>query len=216
MNIDNNLKDYINKNILPLYDNNHIGDEVDRVEYVIKRSQDIIKENNLDVDDNILYTVISFHDIRVNNDEKDHELVSADIMYNDEFLKSFFTDEDRLIIKEAIEDQRAKTDKEPRNIYGKILSSASRNSSVDQCLKRTYYYGKKLNPDATDEELFKRAYEVLKNKFGEGGYAKFYFHDEDYENFLKDIRELLKDKDKFIKIQKEYITKLKERESVIK
>ena len=204
------LQEYIETNILPLYDNNFIGDGKDRVEYVLKRSKKIIEENNLNVDYNILYTVISYHDIRKNNDEKEHELVSAEIMYNDETLKSIFTEDERKIIREAIEDQRANKNSEPRNIYGKILSSASRNSSIEQTLKRSYKYGKKMNPNATDEELFIGAYEALNKKFGKYGYAKFYFKDKDYEEFLVKIRELLNDKENFIKIQREYINKLKE------
>ena len=69
--------------------------------------------------------------------------------------------------------------------------------------------GKKLNPEATDEELFLRAYDVLVNKFGENGYAKFFFKDSKYESFLKEIRTLLKDKKNYIEKQKEYIDKLK-------
>lgn len=209
MKVNDKLRDYIEKNIFPLYDNNFIGDTIDRVKYVMDRSEAIVKENNLDVDDNILYTVISYHDIRKDNREDGHELVSAEIMNNDRFLANFFNTEERLLIKEAIEDQRAKKENEPRNIYGKILSSASRNSSVEQSLERSYYYGKKKNPDATDEELFEGAYNALLKKFGENGYAKFYFKDSVYEKFLKDIRELLKDKDKFIDRQRTYIENLK-------
>ncbi len=209
MTINHNLKDYIEKNIFPLYDDNFIGDGRDRIDYVISRSQKIIQENKLDVDDNILYTAISYHDVRKNNNENGHELTSAEIMYNDVFLKNFFTEEERLLTKEAIEDQRANSEREPRNIYGKILSSASRNSSVEQCLERSYNYGKKKNPKATDEELFEGSYKALLNKFGENGYAKFYFKDSTYEKFLHDIRELLSDKEKFIDKQRKHILKMK-------
>jgi len=212
--VNRNLQEYIEKNILPLYDNNFIGDGKDRVDYVINRSQKIVEENNLDIDDNILYTAISYHDIRTNNNEKEHEIISAEIMYNDEFLKNFFTEEQRLLIKEAIEDQRANATSEPRNIYGKILSSASRNSSVEQCLERSYKYGKKKDPNATDDELFCRAYEALTKKFGNGGYANFYFKDNQYEDFLKKIRILLADKDNFIDTQRQYIRELKRQKKI--
>ena len=46
-------------------------------------------------------------------------------------------------------------------------------------------------------------------KFGENGYAKFFFKDEEYENFLKEIRELLSDKNLFINTQRTYINELK-------
>ena len=130
-------------------------------------------------------------------------------MYNNEFLKSFFTEEERLLIKQAVEDQRAKLENEPRNIYGKILSSASRNSSVEQCLERPYNYGKKKNPNATNEEIFEGAYNALLGKFGKDGKANFFFRDTTYEQFLHDIRELLSNKDKFIEKQRKYILKMK-------
>lgn len=207
MEVNNELRKYIENNIFPLYENNYIGDGIDRVYYVIKRSEQIIEENDLNVDDNILFAVISYHDLRKNNDEKSHEKVSSEIMFNDEFLKDFFTEEQREIIKEAIEDQRANAKNEPRNIYGKILSSASRNSSIEQTLKRSYIYGKKKNPNFSDEEIFEGAYEALLNKFGENGYAKFYFKDSTYEKFLKDIRSLLSNKEEFINVQRNYINK---------
>ena len=117
-------------------------------------------------------------------------------------------------MQKAIEDQRANNKRDPRNIYGKILSSASRNSSIEQCLKRSYYYGKKKDPNASDEELFNRAYDALNNKFGVNGYAKFYFKDSQYEEFLKELRDLLKNKDKYISTQREYIKKLKKEKKI--
>ena len=209
MSVNKKLKNYIEKEIMPFYDDNYIGDGRDRVKYVLERSKHIIKENKLEVDDNILFTVISYHDIRKNSIEVGHELTSAEIMYEDKFIKDFFSEEERITMKEAIEDQRANNKDEPRNIYGKILSSASRNSSVEQCLKRSYLYGKKKDPVASDEELFERAYEALNKKFGIDGYAKFYFKDSVYEQFLIDIRDLLKNKEIFIKTQREYINKMK-------
>ena len=95
MEVNNELRKYIENNIFPLYENNYIGDGIDRVYYVIKRSEQIIEENDLNVDDNILFAVISYHDLRKNNDEKSHEKVSSEIMFNDEFLKDFFTEEQR-------------------------------------------------------------------------------------------------------------------------
>ena len=38
---------------------------------------------------------------------------------------------------------------------------------------------------------------------------KNYFKDSQYENFLKELRTLLQDKDKYINTQREYIKKLK-------
>ena len=209
MNINKELQDYIENSIFPEYEKNEKGHGIDHIKYVIQRSFQLAEENNLDVNPNMVYTIASYHDIGHHIDSKNHEIISADIMSNDKNLFKFFTENELTIIKEAIEDHRASTKEEPRTIYGRIVSSADRNNRIEDCLRRTYTYGKKLNPNATDEELFLRAYDVLVNKFGEAGYAKFYFKDTQYEKFLKDIRELLKDKEKYIDTQREYIKKLK-------
>ena len=204
------LKEYIESNVFPEYSKNESGHGLGHIKYVIDRSFELVKENNLDVNLDIVYTVAAYHDIGHHINSKTHEIISADIMSKDQNLSKFFNKEELKIIKEAIEDHRASSKDEPRTIYGKIVSSADRNNTIEDCLRRTYTYGLKLNPDATDEELFLRAHDVLSKKFGEGGYAKFYFKDKQYEKFLKDIRKLLKDKDKYINTQRDYINKLKE------
>ena len=211
MNINKKLQEYIEKNIYPEYDKNEKGHSIDHIKYVIKRSFELVNENDLDVNLDMVYTIAAYHDIGHHIDSKTHEIVSADIMIKDNNLKQFFTDEERKTIKEAIEDHRASAKEEPRSIYGRIVSSADRNNTVKDCLRRTYTYGKKLNPKATDEELFLRAYDVLVNKFGEGGYAKFYFKDKQYEEFLKELRKLLSDKDNYIETQRKYIEQLKQK-----
>ena len=209
MQINRELQAYIENNIFPEYEKNEKGHGIDHIKYVIERSFQLVKENSLDVNPNMVYTIASYHDIGHHIDSKTHEIISADIMSKDKNLSRFFTKNELVTIKEAIEDHRASAKDDPRSIYGRIVSSADRNNKVEDCLRRTYTYGKKLNPDATDEELFLRAYDVLVNKFGEDGYAKFYFKDTQYENFLRELRELLKDKKKYIDTQREYIKKLK-------
>ena len=210
MNINKELKQYIEESLFPEYDKNESGHGINHIKDVIKRSFELVNENNLDVNMDMVYVIAAYHDIGHHIDSKTHEIISADIMSKDEKLKEFFNEEELKVIKEAIEDHRASAKNEPRSIYGKIVSSADRNNKVEDCLRRTYTYGKKLNPEATDEELFLRAYDVLQNKFGEDGYAKYYFKDSQYETFLQELRELLKDKDKYINTQREYIKKLKE------
>jgi len=209
MNINKELKQYIEESLFPEYDKNESGHGINHIKDVIKRSFELVNENNLDVNMDMVYVIAAYHDIGHHIDSKTHEIISTDIMSKDEKLKEFFNEEELKVIKEAIEDHRASAKDDPRSIYGKIVSSADRNNKVEDCLRRTYTYGKKLNPEATDEELFLRAYDVLQNKFGEDGYAKYYFKDSQYETFLQELRELLKDKDKYINTQREYINKMK-------
>lgn len=206
--VDNHLKKYIEKFVLPEYDKNEKAHGIDHINYVIRRSFDLIEQNELNVDVNMVYVIAAYHDIGHHINSKKHEKVSANIMSKDKNLKNFFYDKELAIIKEAIEDHRASSTHEPRSIYGKIVSSADRNNTVEQCLERSYYYGKNLEPNATDKELYKRAFKHLNLKFGINGYAKFYLKDKEYEKFLTDIREILKNEEEFCKIQEEYIKKL--------
>ena len=203
--IDIKVKDYIDKNVLPEYAKNEQGHGIEHIKYVIRRSFELIDQNDLNVNYNMVYVIAAYHDIGHYIDRKNHEKVSADIMSKDEKLKEFFSAEELNIIKEAIEDHRASSENDPRSIYGKIVSSADRNNTVEQCLERTYTYGKKHEPEVSDKELYERSFDVLNKKFGYNGYAKFYFKDEQYENFLRDIRKLLEDKENFCKVQEKYI-----------
>ena len=214
MNINKELKKYIEDNVFPEYSKNEVGHGINHIKDVINRSFELVKENDLEVNLDMVYVIASYHDIGHHIDSANHEKVSADIMSKDKNLNKFFNLSELKIIKEAIEDHRSSSKNDPRSIYGKIVSSADRNNTVEDCLSRTYTYGKRLNPKATDLELFNRAYDVLQEKFGINGYAKYYFKDSKYENFLEELRELLKDKEKFINTQKEYINKLKENNEI--
>ncbi len=206
MKINEKLKKYIEKYILPSYKKNDLGHNLDHIKYVIRRSLKFAKTvPNVNMD--MVYTIAAYHDIGHYIDAKNHEKVSAEMLLADENLREYFTEDEIKIMSEAVYDHRASLEGEPRSIYGKIISSADRNNTVEKCLYRSYFYGKKLDPKASDEELYERAFDVLTKKFGEDGYAKFYFDDPEYNKFLKSIRLLLSDKEKFITAQKIHILK---------
>lgn len=206
--VNKNLRKYIEKEIFPQYDLNDKGHNINHINYVIRRSFELIKQNELDLNINMVFLIAAYHDIGHHIDPKKHELISAEIMIKDEKLKDYFSIEELNTMKEAIEDHRASAKKEPRSMYGKLISSADRNNTVEQCLERSYFYGKRLEPEASDEELYKRAFKHLNKKFGYNGYAKFYLKDIEYEKFLMDIRKILKNEEEFCKIQEDYIKSL--------
>ena len=194
--VNKQLVEYIEKNIFPVYQKNDAGHRIDHIEYVIQRSLKFAEQfENIDL--NMVYAIASFHDIAHHIDKDNHEVLSAQIFYENEEMKKYFTDEQRKIIKEAIEDHRASLEYEPRSDYGKIVSSADRNVFVDTSMKRTHAYTMKHCPGLTVEQMIHRAYEHLLKKFGVDGYAKSYCYDEQFEQFKKDIGELLKDENAF-------------------
>ncbi len=206
--VNENLRKYIEKEIFPQYDLNDKGHNINHINYVIRRSFELIKQNELDLNINMVFLIAAYHDIGHHIDPKKHEFISAEIMIKDENLNDYFSIEELNTMKEAIEDHRASAEKEPRSVYGKLISSADRNNTVEQCLERSYFYGKRLEPEASDEELYKRAFKHLNKKFGYNGYAKFYLKDIEYEKFLMDIRKILKNEEEFCKIQEDYIKSL--------
>lgn len=196
MSINKDLENYIKAEILPQYEKNDSGHSLEHIDYVLKRCLKFAEQFN-SIDFNILYTIAVFHDIAHHIDKKNHEKLSAEIFCDDKKMKEFFTEEERIIIKEAIEDHRASANSEPRSAYGKIISSADRSTDIDDFLRRTHAYTLKHFPICTKEEALKRAYEHTEQKYGKEGYAKHYVKDEEYENFREEINLLLQDSDKF-------------------
>ncbi len=189
---------YIKENVFALYAQNDEGHNLEHILYVIRRSlqfADRIDNINLDM----VYTIAAYHDVGHHIDAKNHEKISANICYQDKNLRDFFSEEQMIIIKEAIEDHRASSKTEPRSIYGKIVSSADRTTSVDDILKRCYYYRKKHGKYRPTREMLEDIKKHITEKYGKKGYAseKIYFEDKDYIEFLKQINSLLENSDQF-------------------
>lgn len=201
--VNGDLKSYIEENVLILYDNNIGGHGIEHIKTVISRSFELVDAFNLNVDFDMVYVVAAFHDIGYKENPDEHEEVSSNMFRNDDNMKKFFTDEQISIIADAIVDHRASLEYDARNIYGKIVSSADREISVDNMLERSILFQadkhKDENPSIMD--IINYSYKKLVSKYGKGGYAKMYYPDEKYENYLSKMQEILDDKEKFIEVE---------------
>ena len=197
-NINTELVKYIENEIFPLYNRNEEAHGIGHIKTVIKRSLELAK--NYDVNLDMVYTIASYHDLGHYIDRKTHEIISAEIFMKDEKVRQWFIDDQRNIIKEAIEDHRASSDHKPRSIYGMIISTADRTIvDIDDTIKRSYSYGKRNYAGLSDEEQIERVYEHLTEKYGENGYAKIYLEDKEFDEAIKKLRQALSDKEEFIK-----------------
>ena len=61
--VDSNLKKHIEENVLPQYNKNEQAHGIEHINYVIRRSFDLIEQNNLEVDNNMVYVIAAYHDI---------------------------------------------------------------------------------------------------------------------------------------------------------
>ena len=179
----NELVQYIENEIFPLYNRNEEGHGINHIKIVIKRSLELAKGYNANLD--MVYTIASYHDLGHYIDRKIHEIISAKMFMQDEKIRQWFTDEQIIIIKEAIEDHRASSNHEPRTIYGKIISTADRTIiDIDNTIRRSYSYGKRNYVGLSEEEQIERVYLHLTEKYGENGYAKVYLEDKEFEDAL--------------------------------
>lgn len=200
------LVNYIEDEIFPLYNRNEEGHGINHIKTVIKRSLEIAQ--NYDVDIDMVYTIAAYHDLGHYIDRKTHEIISAEMFMQDQNIKTWFTDEQRNTIKEAIEDHRASSNHKPRSIYGMIVSTADRTIiDIDNTIKRTHSYGMKNYPELTREQQIERIYEHLTEKYGENGYAKIYLEEKEFEEALQKLRQALSNKEEFIERVKKVIEK---------
>lgn len=205
--LNNNLKQYIETQVFPQYNKNEAGHGINHIKTVIERSMKFAKD--YDVDINMVYTIAAYHDIGHYIDRKRHEIISAEMFMNDENMKKFFNDEERKIIKEAVEDHRASSDHEPRTIYGRIVSTADRTIiDIDTTIRRSYSYGKRNYVGLSEEEQIERVYSHLKEKYGETGYAKVYLKDEEFEEALQKLRQALSNKQDFMNRVKRVVSEM--------
>lgn len=201
------LVEYIKNEIFPLYDRNEFAHGINHIKTVIRRSLELA--DGYDVDFNIVYTVAAYHDLGHFIDRKRHEIISAEIFMKDENIKRWFADEQRMVIKEAIEDHRASCNHVPRTIYGKIVSTADRTIvDIDNTIKRSYTYGKKNYIGLSEEEQFDKVYEHLVEKYGERGYAKVYLKDKEFDEAVGKLRQALENREEFIERVKRVVSDL--------
>ena len=125
-----------------------------------------------------------------------------EILFNGENLRKFFSEDEIIIMSEAVYDHRASLEGEPRSIYGKIVSSADRETRVNVQLQRMYEYRLTHYPEKSLDWMIEDTRLYIINKFGKRGYAteKIYFEDLDYKNFLEKLSIITENKEKFRKI----------------
>lgn len=204
------LKKYIEDKILTMYDDNIGGHGIEHINSVISRSFELVDEFNLEIDLNMVYTIAAFHDIGYKTNPDEHEEVSSNMFRNNPDMKKFFNKDQINIIADAIIDHRASLEYEARSIYGKIVSSADREISVENMLKRSILFqsDKHKNENPTIMQIIDYSYNKLSSKYGKGGYAKMYFQDKKYTDYLNRMQEILEDKDKFIQVELQIIKDL--------
>ncbi len=184
------LKEYIEQNILPLYEAHDAAHGPEHVRTVLENSFDLL--DGLDVDQNMVYTVAAYHDAGVRVSRERHEEISGQWLWEDRELERWFTPEQRRTMREAVEDHRASRQEPPRNIYGRIVSEADRDLDPERVVRRMVEYSLAHRPQFTEEEHIERIIGHVRDKYSETGYLHLWLPCPRNEKGLATLREWLR------------------------
>ncbi len=179
------LRNYIEENVLPSYRDYEASHNREHIETVIGNSLHLIEDLNADADIDMVYTVAAYHDIGIRYGRSDHHLTSAEWLSKDRKLRNWFTEEEILIMKEAIEDHRASGKNRPRSIYGCIVAEADRDIDPERIVKRCVQFETDAHPDAPAEEVRRHILNHLDEKYSKNGYLKLWLPCRKNEEGLK-------------------------------
>ena len=185
------LEQYIEQAILPQYDAFDGGHKRDHAQIVIDESLKLAREHG--ADEQMTYVIAAYHDLGLRFDRENHHIHSGEILMADEKLREWFTNEQLLIMRDAVEDHRASSKNPPRSIYGAIVAEADRQINPTLVVHRTMAYSAKLFPDGDFETLYQRSKEHLLEKYAEGGYMQLWLNSERNVRSLEDLRAIIRD-----------------------
>lgn len=197
-NIPAELCEYVHQSIIPQYANFDKAHQIDHVEKVIEESLKLAV--HYEVDYSMVYVIAAYHDLGLCEGREFHHIVSGRMLLADETLHHWFTDEQLLQMKEAIEDHRASNTQAPRSIYGKIVAEADRIIDPEVTLRRTVQYGMSHYPEMGKEQQYERFRKHLADKYAEGGYLKLWIPQSDNARRLAELRLLIADEEELIKV----------------
>lgn len=190
------IRDFIEREIVPRYDAFDAGHNRDHVHTVISQALSLAQYYP-EVDACILLTAAAYHDLGLVNGREHHHTDSARIVREDERLRQWFSEDEINTIADAAEDHRASSDHEPRTIYGRIVAEADRIIDSETIVRRALQYGLKHNPELDREGQYERLLDHMYEKYDYGGYLQLWIPQGDNAKRLEEFRQILADKNAF-------------------
>ena len=187
------LHEYIEQTILPQYDAFDGGHKRDHAQTVISESIKLAREHN--ADEQMAYVIAAYHDLGLRIDREKHHIYSGEILMADETLRQWFTEEQLLIMRDAVEDHRASGKNPPRTLYGAIVAEADRQIEPQTVIQRTMAFSVKMFPDGDFETLYQRSKSHLLEKYAEGGYMRLWLNSERNVRGLEALRAIIRNED---------------------
>ena len=180
---------FIEQQILPQYAAFDKAHNMEHVTRVIRRSLDLARKTGADLD--MAYTIAAYHDLGLSGPRAVHHITSGKILLQDARLKRWFTPEQIMLMKEAVEDHRASASRAPRNIYGKIVAEADRDIHPETVIRRTIQYGLANYPQLDREGHWQRFLQHMDEKYSVNGYIRLWIQGSENERNLNELRSLI-------------------------
>lgn len=188
--LDTALEAYVEEQVLPRYGAGDPAHGIAHVRQVLGNSRELAAL--LDVEWRMVYVIAAYHDIGIPaKGREDHEKTSAQILREDAALARWFTPEEVEVMAQAVEDHRASTGREPRSLYGRIVSEADRDIDPERIVRRCMEYGKSRFPEKDTAWQVGRAVEHIREKYGPQGYVKLWLHSSRNQEGLDTLRRWL-------------------------
>lgn len=186
------LMEFVETQILPRY--NAFGEShgLRHVSRVIKNSLQLAKVTGANID--MVYVIAAYHDLGMSGPRAIHHITSGKILVADARLKRWFNPEQIKIMKEAVEDHRASSSRQPRSIYGKIVAEADRDIDPHEIFLRAIQYGKENYLEKNKEEQWERFAEHMEEKYSRNGYIKLWIPNSPNEKALNELRNIIENK----------------------
>ena len=186
----NDIKDFIEREIIPRYDNFDAGHGRDHAQTVISQAMSLAQYYP-EVNQCILLVAAAYHDLGLAFGRDEHHTHSARIVREDERLRQWFNEDEINTIADAAEDHRASSGHAPRTIYGRIVAEADRIIDSETIIRRALQYGRKHQPGLDREGQYKRLMEHMREKYDYNGYLKLWVPHGDNARHLEEFRQLL-------------------------
>lgn len=181
-------KDYIENEIIPKYSQFDSAHDVRHVKAVMKDSTLLAQE--LGVNPALCYVAAAFHDLGLENGRENHNIDSARILRDDEWIKKTFNEEEIDLMADACIDHRASAKEEPRSIFGLIIADSDRQLDPESVLSRTIRFSLFNNPGSKDF-VYDNAVQHLKSKYSSRGYIHMFLRTRDTSEKLSQLRNLI-------------------------
>ena len=187
------IMEFIELQILPRYNAFGTSHGLRHVNRVIKNSIKLAEVTGADI--NMVYVIAAYHDLGMEGPRAIHHIASGKILQSDQRLKRWFNPEQIKIMKEAVEDHRASSSRQPRSIYGKIVAEADRDIEAHEIFLRAIQYGIENYAEKDKENQWLRFSQHMEEKYSNNGYIKLWIPNSPNEKALKELRGIEENKE---------------------